>query len=471
MNAIEKTFVEAEGGNFSDCDILQQVAAELCSAGAAPGISVDVSFGGQRISASAGIQNVSTQSAMSLNTQFRIGCVTKVFTSLSIAQAACEGRLALDDEAADHLPELRGSPSMDGVKLWHLMSHSSGVASPDMWDRANLERLNWPDHVIFLQKDRRLFAPGTVFSYDHIEHIVLGEIFRNVTGIAPLAFQDEVLRELGLPSRRDLAADNPDRNQDHFLDPESGSFKPAQGGSLSGFWDASLSDRLMTPRELVLLGEAALRRFEGTSFAAGGALLDRQLVAIPKAYGSRNAEQTPLTFGLGWAGYSGDVLGHNGSSFGQTAGLRMDPSTGAVVAVGLNVWNPYIRDRLIGTILSSFRGRKIDTARRKAEMISLSEMPGSYSNGVEGEAIEVRRIGKGLRAIHVKGGRTVLDVAFTPTPAGDLRIEDDLHHGSFGLFRDPATQQPAIQLGMFAFAKVAGSDREPADRGREAVIA
>ena len=49
--------------------------------------------------------------APTAQTPFELGSITKTFTGLLLADAVERGELALDDQLADHLPELRGTPA------------------------------------------------------------------------------------------------------------------------------------------------------------------------------------------------------------------------------------------------------------------------------------------------------------------------------------------------------------------------
>lgn len=63
------------------------------------------------------------------DTVFEIGSVTKVFTSLVLADMVERGELALDDPVAKYLPESVKVPSRDGkqITLLHLATHTSGL--------------------------------------------------------------------------------------------------------------------------------------------------------------------------------------------------------------------------------------------------------------------------------------------------------------------------------------------------------
>lgn len=55
-----------------------------------------------------GLADVPAGQAVSADTRFRIASMTKAFTAMSILKLRDEGRLALDDPADRHVPELRG---------------------------------------------------------------------------------------------------------------------------------------------------------------------------------------------------------------------------------------------------------------------------------------------------------------------------------------------------------------------------
>ena len=58
-------------------------------------------------------------------TVFRIGSVSKQFTAMAIALAAAEGKLSLDNDVREHLPELRNLPAP--ITIRQMLYHSSGI--------------------------------------------------------------------------------------------------------------------------------------------------------------------------------------------------------------------------------------------------------------------------------------------------------------------------------------------------------
>ncbi|MEE8583884.1 MAG: serine hydrolase domain-containing protein, partial [Acidobacteriota bacterium] len=60
---------------------------------------------------------------------FEIGSISKVFTSLLLADMALQGELKLDDPIQKHLPDGVQAPTRNGeeIRLIHLAEHSSGL--------------------------------------------------------------------------------------------------------------------------------------------------------------------------------------------------------------------------------------------------------------------------------------------------------------------------------------------------------
>ena len=112
-------------------------------------------------------------------TIYDLASLTKVVVTVPlILQAAAEGRLALDDAVAAHLPEC--GPS--AVTLRHLLSHTAGLPA---WIPFYLEAAGY-DAVVARAAARVSGAvPGGPAVYSDLGFILLGEVVRRTLG-APL---------------------------------------------------------------------------------------------------------------------------------------------------------------------------------------------------------------------------------------------------------------------------------------------
>jgi len=117
------------------------------------------------------------------STKFRLGSITKQFTSALILLLEEDGKLSIQDPVSRHVPEAPASWS--DITLYHLLTHTSGIhnftALPDYRVRqvqpsspaAQLERL----------RDEPLdFAPGTEYRYSNSGYLILGLVIERVTG-------------------------------------------------------------------------------------------------------------------------------------------------------------------------------------------------------------------------------------------------------------------------------------------------
>lgn len=119
-----------------------------------------------------------------VDTQFGLASVPKMFTAASILQLVDAGLLSLDDPIGKHLPDYPNRAAAERATIAHLLTHTSGVGN--YWEAmAELGDARLDNHSDYLP----LFAeiplehePGTAFSYSNGGYIVLGLIIEAVTG-------------------------------------------------------------------------------------------------------------------------------------------------------------------------------------------------------------------------------------------------------------------------------------------------
>ena len=130
-----------------------------------------------------GFANVEWQIPNAPATKFRLGSLTKQFTSASILLLAERGKLSLEDPVRKYLTD---APSTwDAITIFHLLTHTSGIfnytALPDF--AATMPLPLTPPQIIAKVRDRPLdFEPGSKMSYSNSGYIVLGLIIEKVSG-------------------------------------------------------------------------------------------------------------------------------------------------------------------------------------------------------------------------------------------------------------------------------------------------
>jgi CubicO group peptidase (beta-lactamase class C family) len=113
------------------------------------------------------------------DTQYRIGSVTKSMTAALVLGLRDEGRLALDDPLARHLP---GTP-LGALTLRQLLSHVSGLQrEPDgtWWERAPGGSV--PALLAALTAEKVGYPPHHRFHYSNLAYGLLGAVLTRVTG-------------------------------------------------------------------------------------------------------------------------------------------------------------------------------------------------------------------------------------------------------------------------------------------------
>jgi CubicO group peptidase (beta-lactamase class C family) len=129
--------------------------------------------------------------------RFRVGSVTKTFTSTVILQLAAEHRLSLDDPIQRYVP---GAPD---IPLRRLLNHTSGIYNhsehPGFFDGWPLK--HWQPHelVAIAFQHPPYFPAGADFHYSNTNYVLLGLVIERVTGRSlERELERRILRPLGL---------------------------------------------------------------------------------------------------------------------------------------------------------------------------------------------------------------------------------------------------------------------------------
>jgi D-alanyl-D-alanine carboxypeptidase len=181
---------------------IDSLATAFLAQGPVAGVSVAVVKGPDTIVMKGyGLADVENDVAASAKTVYRIGSITKQFTSAAIMRLVEDGKLSLDDT----LGKLGWGvpPAWQGVTVRRLLNHTSGIRSytstGPRWQRRWREDM-LPDTIVGLVRDDTLdFKPGAQWRYNNTGYVLLGMIIRGVSGKPYATFlEDEFFRPLGL---------------------------------------------------------------------------------------------------------------------------------------------------------------------------------------------------------------------------------------------------------------------------------
>ena len=148
-----------------------------------PGFSVIVSREGKELFCRGyGLARVKAGVAAGPETPFRIGSVTKQFTSAAILKLQEDGKLNVSDRLSKFFP---GFPRGGEVTLHHLLSHTSGIHSYTS-DPGFLKGVTKPvkaaDLVEQISKAPFDFDPGRHLNYSNSGYFLLGMIVEKASG-------------------------------------------------------------------------------------------------------------------------------------------------------------------------------------------------------------------------------------------------------------------------------------------------
>lgn len=174
-------------------------------ANGAPGALTRIDSGSSSYRIAMGEADTAAGTAMDADRRFRVGSVSKSFTTVVLMQLVAEGRIDLDASANDYLP--KPLPD-DRITVRHLLSHRSGL-----WDYTNdmfyhtvpgfeavrNKVFTYQELIDLSTAHQPTNQPGAAYSYSNTNFVVLGQMIEHVTGV-PMATQYEqrIFQPLGL---------------------------------------------------------------------------------------------------------------------------------------------------------------------------------------------------------------------------------------------------------------------------------
>ena len=374
-----------------------------------PSLVVSLYRGGGRVFERAfGYSSLEEGRPARVSTVYGVGSVTKVLTAMAVMSLVEEGRLSLDDSVGGLLGvdlRVEGEP----VRVWHLLSHTSGVPAagyaeallrgfygvPGYWRPYSSP---W-DALAYLrravERGWALDSPGRRFFYLNEGYVVLGLVVEKVAGER---FESYVRRRIMEP-----------------LGMESSFFageRPPEGVEVAEPYirEAGRLRRVTVPKGIVADGGLMSNVVDLQRLAQ--ALANRGRLGGVEVLSRRSVEEmervraeTPWRpfgcdgYGLGLVVHRrtpmGMVAGHGGSLLAYTAYLGYSPDTGATVAVLANTTG-YPLQLLGFAALALAAGVDPGTLKPLKVMEALEAVEGRYE-GFDGNVVfRVRRAGWGL---------------------------------------------------------------------------
>ncbi|GAA1011562.1 serine hydrolase [Acrocarpospora pleiomorpha] len=293
------------------------------------------------VEAAYGVLNVETGVAVTPDSLFQIGSITKVWTATLAMRLVDEGLLDLDVPVAEYLPELRlADPDVTKrVTMRHLLTHTSGIDGDVFTDTGRGDNC-LEKYVALLGEVAQNHPLDATWSYCNSGFSLAGRVIEKITGSTwDQAMRERVFTPLGLRHTATLPEeallhraavghvgdDEPVRAPAWTLPRTTG---PA------GLITSTPADVLAFARAHLRGGTAA----DGTRLLseAGAAAMSEKHADLPDKYSLGDS------WGIGWIRFGWDghrLIGHDGNTIGQAAFLRLLPEQGLAVTLLTNGGN------------------------------------------------------------------------------------------------------------------------------------
>ena len=135
-----------------------------------------------------GLADLERRKPNTVRTLYDVGSTTKTMTAGAILLLASEGKLSVNDGIARYF--LAVPPDKQGIRLEHLLTHTSGIIDPPLGDYEPIER----DELIRIVLAGALDgSPGTSYNYSNAGFSMLAAIIEKVTDTPYETFMRERL--------------------------------------------------------------------------------------------------------------------------------------------------------------------------------------------------------------------------------------------------------------------------------------
>lgn len=147
-----------------------------------------------------GIEDINTKKPITTKSLFNVGSISKTFVAFAILQLAKDNKLSLDDNIYEYFPDFSDSLIAKKVKIYHLLSHTSGlpdirnVRQDSVFYLSAKDEENWAP---IKKTDSLEFEPGEKFNYSNPAFNALALIIEKVSG---MKWQDYIQKNIMKPS-------------------------------------------------------------------------------------------------------------------------------------------------------------------------------------------------------------------------------------------------------------------------------
>ncbi|WP_404436555.1 beta-lactamase family protein [Microbacterium aerolatum] len=361
------------------------------------------------VTAAEGVVELGRPDAVTDETLFALGSVTKLFTAFIILQLVDEGALTLDDRVIDRIPEFRyTTPGVaERVLVRQLLTHSGGT--PDGFFAAD----SVAEILAVIADQPALCEPGAIGSYSNIGYALLGEIIERATGKPYLQnVQERLLDPLGLTRSRALTPEIRALGApDHRTDPATGELQIADMWPRVGDGMVAAGSTFYSSAPELALIVAALSTGQNPTAPGAPRMLSEELVAeaLHRHVALPGIGLIAKGLGLGWLHprqpEGRRVVSHGG---GTSIVVFVDLDSGDVVVTATNFdEGEQVGGRVARAVIGAPSTPPAPTDR-PSDAATLSRVTGRWGVGplentirLDGDRLVMELMGESVRLIEV----------------------------------------------------------------------
>ena len=331
-----------------------------------PAAAVAVLADGEVVDHATGVLSTATGVEATTDSVFQIGSITKLWTSSLVMQLVDEGKVDLDEPVRTYLPGFRiaDEDAASLITIRQLLTHTSGFEG-DIFTDTGVGDDAVEKYLGVIHDVPQLFPPGGMWSYNNTAFCVLGRLIEVLRGTSyDAALREHLVEPLGITH----AATSPYEAilfraaVGHYEDAPGSGYHPTPMWALMRSNVAAGSMFAMSARGLLAFARMHLedgKAADGTQVLAPGtpALMRERQVDLPYL------GHLGTSWGLGFERFdlpTGDLVGHDGNTIGQSAFLRLVPDAGVAVALLTNGGDAGLLFRdVAGHALDELTGRSL----------------------------------------------------------------------------------------------------------------
>jgi CubicO group peptidase (beta-lactamase class C family) len=271
-----------------------------------------------------GMADRKAQKGTTLDTQFRIGSMNKMFTAIAALQLIEEGKLSLNGKIADYWPGYQNRELAQKVTIRELLNNTGGTGDifTEEFNEHRLEIRTLDNYVKLYGKRALEFEPGSHFRYSNYGFLLLGILIEKVSGMSYYDYvRQNIFKPAGMTRTDSL--------------PEAGNVPGRATGYLPGEkgWEPNTET-------LPWRGTPAGGGYSTVQdlFRFAEALREGKLVSAGTLKEATTEQSSNSHYGYGFQ-VDEDYFGHSGAAPGINGELRIYPN-GDYVVVALSNLEP-----------------------------------------------------------------------------------------------------------------------------------